>query len=67
MFPVSAPGACMASSLMEFPCRFHGGFCRFHAGSPISCVLNVVVAWGLLADAVFVEVPCRFHVGAMEN
>ena len=37
---------------MEVSCRFLCFLC-----------LSVVVAWRLLIDAVFMEVPCRFHGG----
>ena len=46
---------------MQVPCRVDVGFmevsCRFRC---FLC-LNVMVAWRLLNDAVFMEVPCRFH------
>ena len=35
---------------MEVSCRFLCSLCR-----------NVMVAWFLLIDAVFMEVPCKFH------
>ena len=39
---------------MEVSCRFHRFLC-----------LNMVVAWRLLTDAVFMGVPCRFRGGLM--
>ena len=71
MFPVSTPDDCMASSLMEYPRRFHGELMqvswKFHVGNRCFLCLNVMVAWRLLTDAVFMEVPCRFHGELMQN
>ena len=45
---------------MQVPWRIDVGFmevsCRFRC-----FCLNVMIAWRLLTDAVFMAVPCRFH------